>query len=79
MASGLLLLSARPILTRLFSPEFLLDRSMSLRERTRPGPGVIEPCLPSPGERPPSGPGWLHEINMTAFASWPVAMVPVSG
>ena len=67
MASGLLLLSARPILTRLFSPEFLLDRSRSLRERTRPGPGVIEPCLPSSAERPPSGPGWLHEIKHDGF------------
>jgi bifunctional non-homologous end joining protein LigD len=36
---------------------------MSLRERTRPGLGIIEPCLPSPAEAPPNGPGWLHEIN----------------
>jgi bifunctional non-homologous end joining protein LigD len=35
---------------------------MSLRERTRPGLGIIEPCLPSP-EKAPSGPGWLHEIK----------------
>jgi hypothetical protein len=32
---------------------------MSLRERTRPGLGVIEPCLPTPAKVPPSGPGWL--------------------
>jgi bifunctional non-homologous end joining protein LigD len=27
---------------------------MSLRERTRPGLGIIEPCLPSPAKVPPS-------------------------
>ena len=27
-----------------------------LRERTRPGPGIIEPCLPSSAKAPPSGP-----------------------
>jgi bifunctional non-homologous end joining protein LigD len=26
-----------------------------LRERTRPGLGIIEPCLPSPAKAPPSG------------------------
>src|SRR5262249_49190325 len=40
---------------------------MSLRERTRPGLGIIEPCLPSPAERPPSGQGWLHEIKHDGF------------
>ena len=40
---------------------------MSLRERTRPGLGIIEPCLPSPAKAPPSGPGWLHEINHDGF------------
>src|ERR1051325_4419404 len=36
---------------------------MSLRERTRPGLGIIEPCLPSTAKAPPSGTGWLHEIK----------------
>jgi ATP-dependent DNA ligase len=36
---------------------------MSLRERTRPGLGIIEPCLPSLSKAPPSGPGWLHEVK----------------
>ena len=36
---------------------------MSLRERSRPGLGIIEPCLPSPAKAPPSGPGWLHEFE----------------
>jgi bifunctional non-homologous end joining protein LigD len=44
---------------------------MSLRERTRPGLGIIEPCLPSPAkvtrQGPPSGPGWLHEIKHDGF------------
>jgi len=40
---------------------------MSLRERTRPGLGVIEPCLPSPAKAPPSGPGWIHEIKHDGF------------
>jgi bifunctional non-homologous end joining protein LigD len=40
---------------------------MSLRERTRPGLGIIEPCLPSPAKAPPSGPKWLHEIKHDGF------------
>jgi bifunctional non-homologous end joining protein LigD len=40
---------------------------MSLRERARPGLGIIEPCLPSPAKVPPSGPGWLHEIKHDGF------------
>jgi bifunctional non-homologous end joining protein LigD len=27
----------------------------------------IEPCLPSPTERPPPGPGWVHEIKHDGF------------
>jgi bifunctional non-homologous end joining protein LigD len=26
-------------------------------------PPFIAPCLPSPGEQPPTGPGWVHEIK----------------
>jgi bifunctional non-homologous end joining protein LigD len=40
---------------------------MSLRERTRPGLGIIEPCLPSRAKIPPSGPGWIHEIKHDGF------------
>jgi ATP-dependent DNA ligase len=40
---------------------------MSLRERTRPDLGIIEPCLPSAAKAPPSGPGWLHEIKHDGF------------
>jgi len=27
----------------------------------------IEPCLPSPAEKPPAGPGWVHEIKHDGF------------
>jgi ATP-dependent DNA ligase len=27
----------------------------------------IEPCLPSTAAKPPSGPGWLHEIKYDGF------------
>jgi ATP-dependent DNA ligase len=40
---------------------------MSLRERSRPGLGIIEPCLPSPAKAPPSGPGWIHEVKHDGF------------
>jgi len=38
-----------------------------LHMRSRPGLGIIEPCLPSPTKAPPSGPGWLHEIKHDGF------------
>jgi bifunctional non-homologous end joining protein LigD len=37
-----------------------------LRLRTRLN-GFVEPCLPSPAERPPSGPNWLHEIKHDGY------------
>jgi bifunctional non-homologous end joining protein LigD len=40
--------------------------AMSLRLRTHPR-GHINPCLPLPAERPPSGPDWLHEIKHDGF------------
>jgi ATP-dependent DNA ligase len=40
--------------------------AMSLRLRTHPR-GHIKPCLPSPAERPPPGPDWLHEIKHDGF------------
>ena len=30
-------------------------------------PGFIEPCLPSPAERPPIGPDWVHEIKHDGY------------
>ena len=29
--------------------------------------GFIEPCLPTSGKQPPSGPEWLHEIKHDGF------------
>jgi len=38
-----------------------------LRVRTRRSLGHIEPCLPSPAERPPAGSNWIHEIKHDGF------------
>jgi hypothetical protein len=52
MASGLLLLSTRPILTRLFSPRFLLDAPCRRRRVTAPSRTRVRPpvrtATPSP-------------------------------
>ena len=32
-----------------------------------PRSGFIEPCLPSPADRPPSGPDWIHEIKHDGY------------
>src|SRR5690242_19388717 len=48
-------------------PWFSKYSRMSLRERTRPGLGIIEPSLPSPAKAPPSGPGWIHKIKHDGF------------
>ena len=29
--------------------------------------GFVEPCLPSPAERPPVGPAWVHEIKHDGY------------
>jgi hypothetical protein len=28
--------------------------------------GFVEPCLPTPAERPPADSGWVHETSTTA-------------
>src|SRR4051794_6552900 len=40
--------------------------SRRVRSRSKP-PGFILPCQPAPADRPPAGPGWLHEIKFDAF------------
>jgi bifunctional non-homologous end joining protein LigD len=30
-------------------------------------PRTIEPCLPSPADRPPTGPEWVHEIKHDGY------------
>jgi bifunctional non-homologous end joining protein LigD len=37
------------------------DTAVLLRTHT------IEPCLPSPAERPPSGPDWIHDIKHDGY------------
>ena len=29
--------------------------------------GFIEPCLPSPADKPPVGPKWIHEIKHDGY------------
>jgi ATP-dependent DNA ligase len=29
--------------------------------------GFIEPCLPSPADKPPSGSHWIHEIKHDGY------------
>jgi bifunctional non-homologous end joining protein LigD len=53
---GLEFCSRRPIF-----PALLLR---SVRPRLN---GLIEPCLPSAADRPPAGPGWIHEIKHDGF------------
>jgi ATP-dependent DNA ligase len=31
------------------------------------GASFIEPCLPSPADKPPSGSNWIHEIKHDGF------------
>lgn len=37
--------------------------------RARPGPiqGFVEPSLPTPRDKPPSGPRWLHEVEFDGY------------
>jgi hypothetical protein len=40
--------------------------SRPLRSLSKP-PGFILPCQPALADRPPSGPGWLHEIKFDGY------------
>jgi bifunctional non-homologous end joining protein LigD len=35
--------------------------------RTASPPVTFEPCIPTQADRPPSGPGWVHEIKHDGF------------
>ena len=37
------------------------------RRPRRSAVGFIEPCQPIGAAKPPSGPGWLHEIKLDGF------------
>src|SRR6476661_1849275 len=44
------------------------DRAEPIKAPTMPVVlRFIEPCLPSPAERPPSGSNWIHEIKHDGF------------
>ena len=49
-------------------PASMLWRSSSrpVRSRSKPS-GFILPCQPALADRPPSGPGWLHEIKFDGY------------
>jgi bifunctional non-homologous end joining protein LigD len=40
---------------------------MLLRSRWAAPSGFIEPCFPSPADRPPSSPDWIHEIKHDGY------------
>src|SRR6476661_8149519 len=40
--------------------------SRPIRSRSKPD-GFILPCQPALADRPPSGPGWLHEIKFDGY------------
>jgi hypothetical protein len=40
--------------------------SRPIRTRSKP-PGFILPCQPALAGKPPSGPGWLHEIKFDGY------------
>src|SRR5262245_36578247 len=48
------------------SSKFLCQNICEMLLRARRS-GFIQPCLPSPAERPPSGSGWFHEIKLDGF------------
>ena len=37
------------------------------RSHRPPPAGFIQPCLPTPADGPPSGPGWVHEIKHDGY------------
>src|SRR6186713_1477203 len=59
----------KPLGTPVFALPSLCCRSMSsfsLHRRSAPA-GFIEPCLPSPADKPPSGSIWIHEIKHDGY------------
>jgi bifunctional non-homologous end joining protein LigD len=41
--------------------------SLSSRIRRSSPAGFVEPCLPSPADKPPSGANWIHEIKHDGY------------
>ena len=42
-------------------------RELQRRLRAEESQPRFEPCLPRPTKKPPSGPGWIHEIKHDGF------------
>ena len=42
-------------------------RAPAPRWRRTPPVGFIRPCKPTLADRPPAGPGWLHEVKHDGF------------
>jgi bifunctional non-homologous end joining protein LigD len=47
-------------------PQYALASFPPDPSRSKP-PGFILPCQPALADRPPSGPGWLHEIKFDGY------------
>ena len=47
-------------------PAMLWVPSRPVRSRSKP-PGFILPCQPALADRPPAGPGWLHEVKWDGY------------
>jgi ATP-dependent DNA ligase len=54
-------------LGRLVEPPALSPYLPAMLRKTPSLSGFIEPCRPSRTTRPPSGPGWIHEIKHDGF------------
>jgi ATP-dependent DNA ligase len=52
---------------RLDAPPRLSYFTAIMLTRAAPPSGFIEPCLPSPADRLPSGPDWVHEIKHDGY------------
>jgi hypothetical protein len=64
LATGCAMVQAMPLdSTRSRRPPIYFRMLRTHRTPT----GFIEPCLPTPAEHPPSGPGWIHEIKHDGF------------
>src|SRR5262245_55561834 len=66
--AGAVPLHCMPRRARAFGPPCGLTATAgALRKPAMRMSAFIEPCLPSPADRPPSGPDWIHEIKLDGF------------
>jgi bifunctional non-homologous end joining protein LigD len=55
------------------SVAYALARLARLRSSSKP-PGLLLPCQPALANRPPAGPGWLHQIKFRGYRVIPCQM-----